>query len=214
MKTWLDSNEVKTVPMEPSGCFLIPAGRIGRESTDWWAAGDAADGYWNFWELHYDNFYRHCLRWLNGNHADTEDALSTAKIKVWESLRHRANEISDLKAWIMRVIFNLCMDLRRQRTRYERLFVNAEETVKGAVDNSGVGLSWTDEMLFRWETNTSIRGAIVELPSSLKVPFILHACHDLSYGEVAEQLGLTPDNVRQRIHRARAVIKQRLSGGR
>ena len=36
--------------------------------------------------------------------------------------------------------------------------------------------------------------------------------YDMSINEMAEQLGLTPENVKVRLHRGRAILKSKLEG--
>ncbi len=56
-----------------------------------------------------------------------------------------------------------------------------------------------------------IRGAIAELPEKCRETFILHFYRELSHKEIAEQQGISYDNVCKRISLARKQLKEKLS---
>ncbi|MDQ3812877.1 MAG: RNA polymerase sigma factor [Armatimonadota bacterium] len=171
------------------------------------AQGDSA-AFWNFWELYHRDLYRCCLHWMNGNHADAEDALSAARIKIWNYLQQNPPEIANIKAWVMQVIHHLCIDLQRQRRRHvtlslENSLVDEEERATRAVDHC-------DAAILNREISESIHQAISELPWRLREPCVLRFCRDMSYAAIAQGLNLTEESIRKRIQRARVILQQQL----
>jgi len=63
----------------------------------------------------------------------------------------------------------------------------------------------------RGEVELFFRDAIDELPDRLRETFILHFESRLSYQNIAEQLGISYDNVRKRLSQARAILRQRFN---
>lgn len=67
--------------------------------------------FWRQWEQYRDELYRCCLKWMNGNRIDAEDALSCAMLKAWEKAQKYVGEIANFKAWLIRLTYNLCIDI-------------------------------------------------------------------------------------------------------
>jgi RNA polymerase sigma-70 factor (ECF subfamily) len=55
---------------------------------------------------------------------------------------------------------------------------------------------------------------IAFLPERYRIAFQLVVIEELTHAEAAEVLGITPNNVKQRVFRARQLLKRRLPGGR
>ena len=72
-------------------------------------------------------------------------------------------------------------------------------------------LNSPEEALLHHELGQYIRRAIDTLPSRLRNPFILRYCHQIAYQNIAQQLGLSLNNVYKRIQQARDILQKRLS---
>jgi RNA polymerase sigma-70 factor, ECF subfamily len=66
------------------------------------------------------------------------------------------------------------------------------------------------EDLTRAETIESVRKAVLSLPSKYREVVVLCELQDVSYGETAEILGCAIGTVRSRLHRARALLLDKL----
>lgn len=66
------------------------------------------------------------------------------------------------------------------------------------------------EDLTRAETIESVRKAVLSLPSKYREVVVLCELQDMSYGETAEILGCAIGTVRSRLHRARALLLEKL----
>ncbi len=80
--------------------------------------------FWREWQQYRDYFYGCCLRWMRGNQTEAEDALSMAMLRAREGLLKRTEPIDNLKAWLVRLVNNLCTDLVKRR---DRLVLGIEE---------------------------------------------------------------------------------------
>jgi len=56
----------------------------------------------------------------------------------------------------------------------------------------------------------ALERAIGKLPLELKEPFLLRELEEFSYEEVAEQLGLSVAACRQRVYRAKQILREEL----
>src|SRR5215217_6407314 len=66
------------------------------------------------------------------------------------------------------------------------------------------------EDLTRAETIEAVRKAVLSLPSKYREVVVLCELQDISYGETAEILGCAIGTVRSRLHRARALLVEKL----
>jgi len=168
--------------------------------------------FWEKWTEYQDQLYRCCLKFMNSNPTDAEDALSQAMLKAWEKVQKYAGKIDNLKAWLFKLTSNLCIDLIRQRSRGD-VGVESIEWV-GDTEERGVGstVASPEICLEREEKSTEIRQAIANLPETLRETFILHFYQELTHTEIAQRQGISYDNVCRRIYRARIQLKDKLSG--
>lgn len=172
---------------------------------------EIATEFWQQWQKHRDGLYRCCLRLMNFNPVDAEDALSQAMLKAWEKAQQFAGKIANFRAWLMQLTRNLCIDIIRDRARSAASFeniewVNADETIFAPSS-----METPDRILEQEEKLAKIRGAIATLPDRLRETFILHFYEDCPYQEIAQQQRISYDNVCKRISEARKILKQKLS---
>ena len=167
--------------------------------------------FWQLWQQNRDYLYRCCFKWMGGNPTDAEEVFSRAMLKAWEKLPDHAEKITNLRAWLISLTQNLCIDIHRERRRKSMQTEDIEEIA--ARENSAVisCLDSPEEALLHHELGQYIRRAIDTLPSRLRTPFILHYCHQISYQDIAQQLALSLDNIYKRIQQARDFLQKRLS---
>jgi RNA polymerase sigma-70 factor (ECF subfamily) len=72
-------------------------------------------------------------------------------------------------------------------------------------------VSRADELLDRQFLARKAREAIAQLPDLYRDPFVMRDLEEMSTAEVAQLLGLDPATVRQRVHRARLMLRGCLS---
>ncbi len=114
---------------------------------------------------------------------------------------------SAFSTWAYRVTTNACFDeLRRRRRRPAPAAEPAEtaERVAGpgatrAIDDVGVRLDVSE--------------ALASLPEEFRVAVVLRDLCDLTYAEIAEQVGVPVGTVRSRIARGRAALVPLLAPG-
>ncbi|NER52920.1 MAG: sigma-70 family RNA polymerase sigma factor [Symploca sp. SIO1A3] len=73
--------------------------------------------FWQQWQESRGQLYRCCLKIMNYNPVDAEDALSQAMVKAWEKVQKFGEKITNLKAWLYQVTRNFCIDLIRKGSR-------------------------------------------------------------------------------------------------
>ena len=140
-------------------------------------------------QQHLAAFYRMALS-ITGTRQDAEDAVQQTLLKAWQ---HRLKARTGLeRAWIMRILVNECYTLLRQRKRA----IPMEELPVHAAD---------------MPTDSPLREAIRALPETLRTPILLKYMEGMTEKEVAEALHLPVSSVKNRLFRARKLLKQELN---
>ncbi|NER87937.1 RNA polymerase sigma factor [Moorena sp. SIO3A2] len=168
--------------------------------------------FWQQWQQHQDQLYRCCLKLMNSNPTDAEDALSRAMVKAWEKVQRFQGKITNVKAWLIQLTRNLCIDMIRERSRE----ATGVENIEWVGDTEEITTAFLVESpecaLESEEKSTEIRRAIADLPERLRQTFICHFYQEHTHTEIAEIQGISYDNVCKRISLARKRLKQKLKG--
>lgn len=163
--------------------------------------------FWGIWSEHMEHLRRHSLRWMSNNTADAEDALSSAMLLAHRKYPEHAASIANTRAWLTRLVYNVCMDHHRVRDRFASL--SNEETV--AADTPSIHsqeIPEPDRQATTDETLDLLQKAVADLSPSLRDPLILRCIYDRSYAEIAERLGIAESAVRKRVQLARDKLRQ------
>ena len=163
--------------------------------------------FWQQWLEHEDYLWRCCLRQM-GNPIEAEDALSEALLKAQKQLQKRTERIRNWRQWLVKVTWNHCTDILRQRDRQHLKVENVDPI---ALADEWVSREPTPEQIcIGWELEEFLDRAMEELPPKKRETLILYMKQQQSYPEVAGRLIVSPVNVRKRISDARRVLRDRL----
>ncbi|NET42484.1 RNA polymerase sigma factor [Okeania sp. SIO2B3] len=167
--------------------------------------------FWEQWTEHEDMLYRCCLRLMNSNRTDAEDALSRAALKAWEKVQKFEGKITNFKAWSIKLTHNLCIDMIRERSRGAMGVESIELVGDTHILSIASSVESPESFLEREERSIKIRRAIADLPETLRETFILHLYEELTHTEIAERQGISYNNVCRRIYVAKKKLKEKLS---
>jgi RNA polymerase sigma-70 factor (ECF subfamily) len=181
------------------------------------AAGDS-EAFGMLVEPHLGLFFSGINRIL-GNTADAQDALQNALLGMFQGLG-AFQARSQFSSWAYRICINAALMFRRGSRRFREEAMD-EGTTLGRFDERGHHLEapmaphWAVEPealaeLERRQLRQCLLEALAALPEVQRVVFVLRDLEDWSTEEIAERLEQTPANVRQRLHRARLQIQERL----
>ena len=134
-----------------------------------------------------------------GNAADAEDSVQTAYL----SLLHKRDEAFEapILPWLMTATVRIAY---RAKAKRERLLVIAGQLAQTAP------VLASDDTVADAEDARLLRTRVADLPALLRDPVVLHYFQGLSTGEVGQLLGATPNAVKKRLQRARAILRMRL----
>ena len=149
-----------------------------------------------------------------GHPEDAEDVMQDALLNTY---RH-VSQIKDPEAfrtWLYRTVRNACLMKRRRRVGEPARLTSIEQGGSDAdgeptsVDVPDTGRP-ADERLVEAARAERLRVALATLPSGYRVIVVLREIEGLSTREVATVTGFSEANVKQRLHRARMMLKTSL----
>jgi RNA polymerase sigma-70 factor (ECF subfamily) len=177
-------------------------------------AGDPA-AYRRLVEANSVHVYNLALRLLGDEH-EAEDVLQETFLSAFQAV-DRFEGRSQLSTWLYRIAYNASLMRLRKRKRMVTFSLDSpvgsrdgdgdEEATQDIVDWSAV----PDETLLTTEARKEMDQAIAGLPESLRSVFVLRDIEGLSGAETAEVLGISVQAVKNRLHRARLRLRDRLS---
>jgi RNA polymerase sigma-70 factor (ECF subfamily) len=141
-----------------------------------------------------------------GDYEAALDVTQEVFIKVYNSLRRYRSEFK-FSTWIYRIAHNSAVDhLRRYSTRGQSL-TNEFDGEQYDLPLESRRLSPEQESE-RAERRAEIEQVVCQLPTAYRELVLLRHSHDLSYDEIAEVTGLPLGTVKNRLFRAREVMRQ------
>ena len=144
---------------------------------------------------------------LTGSQADAEDLAQDVLLRVRTALeRYRPGS---LEGWLLRITTNLFYDRMRHRSRHPTEPLDEVEDA-GAHHLSTPPASPEDTAL-AGELRTVVARALAELPYQFRTAVVLCDLYQMSYEEIGSTMGWRLGTVRSRIHRGRAMLRDRLA---
>ena len=169
----------------------------------------AADGDQTAWDTIVQTYWRKVFnvayRFV-GTYEEAEDLTQEIFLKVFRSLStfdRRAN----FQTWLISVSRNYCIDRYRSGRRDREVF--AREIDASTVQAEAPGLNAYARVELQ-DRVALLREALRALSPPLRAAVLLRDIHELSYQEIAEQLGVAEGTVKSRINRGRAELARQI----
>jgi RNA polymerase sigma-70 factor (ECF subfamily) len=156
--------------------------------------------------------YRLALKML-GNPSDAEDALQNTFLKAFQHLNEFEGR-SSLSTWLYRIASNEALMLLRKR-RPEITFTDVipedeDDRINDPVQFADWGRLPEEELLAN-EARAAMDRAVLHLPDTLRIVFVLRDIENLSILETSQALGLSETAVKTRLLRARLRLREEMS---
>ena len=163
-------------------------------------AGDPA-AFDALYAAHVDRVFALCLR-MTADERRAEELTQDVVVKVWRHLDGFRGE-SAFTTWLHRVTVNAVLDDRKARARRPAQLSAVPATAygRGSARDQDPG------------ARLALERAIAGLPARARMAIVLHGVEGYSYEEVAELMGVATGTVKSHIHRARALLIERLEDG-
>lgn len=159
-----------------------------------------------------DLAYRVALR-ITSSTEDAEEVVQDAILSVVRKIDTFRGE-SAFRSWFYRIVCNAAYGRRRPKAWIE---IPLDEVLPAFDDNgrhAGLFRDWSsrvDDPAVQKQLRDVLTSAIDELPLHYRAVIVLRDVEGLSTAEVAEVLGILIPTVKTRAHRARLLLRKRLS---
>ena len=142
-----------------------------------------------------------------GNRHDAADITQDVLIKLWSNMD--GIRVQTVKAWLLKVTRNCCIDLnRKKKEQYFSEFNDEEENYVPQIVTSNE--PDPEQELDKAEAQQRIMEAIKVLPEKIRTALILRYIHDEPYDVIAETVGCPLNSVKVYLHRGRKLLAQTL----
>ncbi|WP_018758237.1 RNA polymerase sigma factor [Paenibacillus terrigena] len=144
--------------------------------------------------------YVYCYRLLR-NAEEAEDAAQEILMKAYTSIQQYKARVS-FSAWLYRIAHNYCLNLLKRRQRQARLqwFLRKEDVAEGP-----------ERILEITAFSPPLDQALTSLAPDERSLLILHVFDELTYVEIGEIKGKSPDAIKKKIGRLKQKVRKRMA---
>jgi RNA polymerase sigma-70 factor (ECF subfamily) len=156
---------------------------------------------------HNQRLYR-VARAILRNDAEAEDVLQDAYVRAYEHLDQFAGR-AKFSTWLTRIAVHEALARQHRANRYQELEPMSERE-GDPMDRLASLAPDPEQQAASTEIRMLLEEAVENLPDTYRVIFMLRDIEELSTTEAAEILEITEENVKVRLHRARALLRKSL----
>lgn len=146
-----------------------------------------------------DLLYRTGIMLLK-NRQDAEDAVQEVLIRYIKKAPAFA-DIEKEKAWLLRVMINLCKDMLRYQSRRKFVPLEEIEEIYSGEEEDALGYAQEERIILE---------QMQTLPQGWRIAMILHCLEGYSEAETAKILHISENAVKKRIWRGRRALKKKM----
>lgn len=143
-------------------------------------------------------------RAITRSDSEAEDVVQDAYVRAFQHLGQYRGE-SAFGSWLTRIAVNEAIARLRQSKKFEPF-----EDAEGEVVHMSSPDRSPEQNAADSETRALLEQAVERLPDNYRVVYMLREVEELSTAETAQVLEATEENVKVRLHRARALLRRQL----
>jgi len=156
---------------------------------------------------HNQRLYR-VARAILRNDGEAEDVMQDAYVRAYEHLDQFAGR-AKFATWLTRIAVHEALARQLRGNRYQELETMSERE-GDPMDRFASLAPDPEQQASNSEVRRLLEEAVEKLPDAYRTIFILRDVEDVSTTDAAEVLEITQDNVKVRLHRARALLRKSL----
>jgi RNA polymerase sigma-70 factor (ECF subfamily) len=164
-------------------------------------------------ERHNRRLYR-VARAVMKDDTEAEDVVQETYLRAFSNLSKFRGE-SSLTTWLTRIALNEALGRKRKQRATVTLesVETAQETSAQIIQFPAMNTETDPERsAAQREIRKLLECAMDALPEPFRVVFVMRDVEEMSIEETASHLGIRPETVKTRLHRARRLLRQSLDG--
>jgi len=138
------------------------------------------------------------------NHHDTEDLMQETYLDAFKHLDSFQNR-SSFKTWIHKIMLNKC-HYKKSKFNY-RNELPVDHIMDKSVPMFSSGNRETEKEVINSELRHVIEQALERIPFDYRMVFSLREMNGLNVADTAEVMGISENNVKVRLNRARGMLR-------
>ncbi len=152
-------------------------------------------------------------RGVSGNDHDAEDVVQAAYGRAFTSLHDFRGECG-ICTWLARIVLNEALGRRRRHDIADHISIQDEQRARSLSRADSMSLADgqpdPERIVAQREIQALLEREIDRLPPEFRLVLIMRTIEGMSIEETAMLLGIRPETVKTRLHRARALLKAKL----
>ena len=156
---------------------------------------------------HNQRLYR-VARAILRNDGEAEDVMQEAYVRAYEHLDQFAGR-AKFSTWLTRIAVHEALARQHRGNRYQELKPMSERD-GDSMDRLASLAASPEQQASNLEIRRLLEEAVEKLPDAYRTIFMLRDVEDMSTTDAADVLEITEDNVKVRLHRARALLRKSL----
>jgi RNA polymerase sigma-70 factor (ECF subfamily) len=153
-------------------------------------------------------------RTVCGHTEDAEDAMQDALVQTFRGIQ-RLKDPKAFRPWLYRTVRNACLMSRRTRVDEPRRLLSLDALLPSADRRQAIDppshTRTPEQLVFDTRLRSRLTRALDKLPPAFRAVVFLREMEGLSTRETSQVLGLSEDNVKARLHRARLFLQRELA---
>jgi RNA polymerase sigma-70 factor (ECF subfamily) len=145
------------------------------------------------------------------NNVDAEDAVQEAYVSAFTNLASYRGEAT-FKSWLSRIVINESLGrLRRRRSTIDLATLERQQSETQIIQFPQSAPSDDPERtMAQRQIVQLVEQATDNLPEAFRLVFVTRVIEGMSIEETSELLGIKPETVKTRLHRARQLVRDQL----
>jgi RNA polymerase sigma-70 factor (ECF subfamily) len=138
---------------------------------------------------------------------EAEDVMQDAYVRAYQHLEQYSGR-APFGAWLTKIAVNEALARLRSRGRIQELeaMFNGQDDAPVLMSN----MKSPEQQVSSRETNQLLEEAILALPGTYRAVLMMRDVEEMTTADTAAALELTEENVKVRLHRARALLRKEL----
>jgi RNA polymerase sigma factor (sigma-70 family) len=140
--------------------------------------------------------------------SEVQDAMQNTYLKAFDKL-YQFHGNAAFSTWLIRIGMNEALGRLKDKKKQKLIFLNPAE-ITSDINQIADKQMTPEKIIIRHEAQRMLEKAIDGLPEKYRVIYVLKVIEGLPNEQIAESLDLTDSNIKVRLHRAKALLKNNL----